>query len=323
MQKPPIPPLESETLRLLPAPETHPRCAPFAQGLGLDPGGTAIPAQRLIVVDAPRPWPKPVWGHPQLLHVTPKATGPDGPVRVLASVPRPGEVSRVRTFYRENSATQRVDHVLPDDVTAEAVGSLVDNLTCSASPAEVEGAEEADPTAVLVCTQGSHDVCCGTEGSRLANELDGAPGFQGMDILQVSHTGGHRFAPTAVTFPSGRMWAFVEREQLAQIQNETGSPADVAPFCRGWWGADSPASQMAERAVFASKTWDWERTDRKVVSGTGFDVRAGASGIFSVESNGTRQPVEIRVTRQVPTITCRAAGGLPAKPGWEYTTRLV
>ena len=54
-------------------------------------------------------------------------------------------------------------------------------------------------TDVLVCTHGTRDTCCGSLGTRLWRDLDAG----GATVRRTSHTGGHRFAPTAVTF---RWW---------------------------------------------------------------------------------------------------------------------
>lgn len=45
---------------------------------------------------------------------------------------------------------------------------------------------------LLVCTHGSRDRCCGQWGVRLARTLREA----GAPVWEVSHLGGHRFAPT-------------------------------------------------------------------------------------------------------------------------------
>lgn len=53
---------------------------------------------------------------------------------------------------------------------------------------------------LLVCTNGRRDVCCAVRGRPLA--LAAAEKRPGQ-VWETSHTGGHRFAPTAVLLPSG------------------------------------------------------------------------------------------------------------------------
>ena len=45
----------------LPARDEAVRCSVFAARLGLDPGGSAVHADEVMVVDVALPWPKPVW----------------------------------------------------------------------------------------------------------------------------------------------------------------------------------------------------------------------------------------------------------------------
>lgn len=74
--------------------------------------------------------------------------------------------------------------------------------------ASVRGATQADPT-LLVCTNGRRDVCCAVRGRSLASAAaHHAPGR----VWEVSHTGGHRFAPTAVLLPWGQTYARLDEQ---------------------------------------------------------------------------------------------------------------
>ncbi len=192
-------------------------------------------------------------------------------------------------------------------------------------------AEFGSPTAVparpavLVCTQGSHDVCCGSEGTRLADELhaliaaDAESLPQDLQVFRVSHTGGHRFAPTALTLPDGRMWARLDAAMVGTILKAEGDPAALAGHCRGWWGAETGSAQMAERALFAEIGWSLNAMDRTVA----VEERDSAqSDLCAVTTEDGRWTVEVAVGREVPTIACRQPGGLPAKPGREYKVLL-
>jgi hypothetical protein len=62
----------------------------------------------------------------------------------------------------------------------------------------------SDEPALLVCTNARRDVCCAVRGRPVALEAAAArPG----QVWECSHTGGHRFAPTAVLLPHGQTWA--------------------------------------------------------------------------------------------------------------------
>lgn len=64
------------------------------------------------------------------------------------------------------------------------------------------GISRDDDPLLLVCSHSRRDVCCARAGRPLALALAADPRWQGR-VWESSHIGGHRFAPTAVTLPSG------------------------------------------------------------------------------------------------------------------------
>ena len=79
-------------------------------------------------------------------------------------------------------------------------------------------------------------------------------------------------------------------------------------------------AQMAERAVFAAVddwTFDSEPRDVAVVGD------ANGSTTVEVASSRGRWTVTVEVGRAMPTISCGAPGGLPAKPGTEWIVTSV
>lgn len=310
--------LDPGALALLPEPDHTPRCADHARSIHADPGGTAITADLVVVVDVPLPWPKPVFDHDHLAGL--RGTGPSagGPMRLLASVPDDPDRRRVRTYRRRGGRAERTVHEPPDDTARR---SLLEALA-SVEPADLPWSVHTDEpeTTVLVCTQGSHDVCCGTEGTRLARELSELD-RDDLTVLRVSHTGGHRFAPTAMTLPDGRMWAHLDLATLVGITGRRLPTERVASRCRGWWGATTGPAQVAERAVFAHAGWEWNDTHRTVTELT--DGSGDGTTTWRVAGDAGEWIVELEPGRPVPTITCRADGGLPAKPGREYTVTAV
>ncbi|MBX3169734.1 MAG: hypothetical protein KF760_20190 [Candidatus Eremiobacteraeota bacterium] len=91
----------------------------------------------------------------------------------------------------------------------------------------------------LVCTHGSRDVCCGTLGPRLAQALRAA-GHQ--EVWEVSHIGGHRFAPTLWHLPSWRVYGRLSLE----------SPQCLPRFLRGH-AAYQPPLQVMEARLFQER----------------------------------------------------------------------
>ncbi|HSF86192.1 MAG TPA: sucrase ferredoxin [Acidimicrobiia bacterium] len=287
------------------------RCGVHARRHDYDPGGTAMSASTLLVAELAGPWPKPVFEHPALTGLSATIEMHSGTGRILAAVPPLGSHElRLHRFDRGLDGALAMTHVAetPDDIR-----SLISATTAlDAIPAEAVLVTEP---VVLLCTQGTHDVCCGIEGTRLALELEQA----GFNVMRVSHTGGHRFAPTALTLPSGRMWAYLDAPLLAGIIKQTLDPAHAAALCRGWWGAAPGAAQAAERAVFAQVGWAWERMARSVA----LQDQDGARSLWSVTGNGATWHVRTEPGRTVPVLACRASGGLPAKEATEYSAVVV
>lgn len=115
--------------------------------------------------------------------------------------------------------------------------------------ASLLGSLPGAPT-LLVCTNGRRDVCCAVRGRPLAaHAARVAPGR----AWEVSHTGGHRFAPTAVLLPWGQTLARLDDRAAEWVlaASETGHlPAELlGPLHdRGRSGVPA-ASQCAESHV--------------------------------------------------------------------------
>lgn len=118
--------------------------------------------------------------------------------------------------------------------------------------ASLPGAAEA-PAQLLICTNGRRDVCCAVRGRPLAAAAAQlAPGR----AWEVSHTGGHRFAPTAVLLPWGQTLARLDDESVRWVleASETGHlPAELlgAVHDRGR-SSLPPHAQCAESHVRAA-----------------------------------------------------------------------
>lgn len=299
---------------LLPAHDESPRCAEHASAIELDPAGSALSVDEVLMIDVPLPWPKPVWAADGFTHI-PEAVMAAGEVgrrvRALAAVPLDDGMSRIVAYERHADLGPMVRHEWRADEAA--IPEIADRLLREGfQSADAHRVEPAHPgREVAICAQGSHDVCCGADGTRLVTELLAVR--PGLSVRRVSHTGGHRYAPTGLTFPDGRMWGFVSVEEMGRIVDRDGSPATVTDRCRGWMGAE-PVGQVAERAVFAAID-DWAVDDvvRDVVvheSGDGWRC--------TVTVADQTWDVDVERGRAVPTVACRADGGLPAKPGKEF-----
>lgn len=303
---------------LLPAADDTERCAAHAERIDLDPGGSALWVDELIVVDMELPWPKPVWAKDGFTEVPElvMAAGEAGRrVRVLAAVPLDDGVSRVVTHrLTDHRAYARAEH----QVGARRIVDLLSRLLADgfdASPSTVVSYEPVRE--FLLCTQGSHDTCCGSRGASMRSDLEARD--PDIAIRRVSHTGGHRLAPTGVTFPDGRMWGLVDADDMAGIMDQSVAPSVVSHRCRGWIGAPMGPAQMAERAVFAEvDSWSLDTTPR-----TTSIVHDGERTVVDVVTDHGRWRVEIEPGRPVPMIACGELGGLPAKPGAEWVVASI
>lgn len=300
------PTLPQEALQLLPEADATVRCAEFSESVQLDPAGTAICADAVILIETALPWPKPVFAHPGLDGLMSMVDTSMGRARVLAAVPADESDLRVIVYRRTPTGADGTIHRPADPV------AFVTSLAHTA-PGDLEH-EPAPDGAVLICTQGSHDICCGADGVALALEAEAR---LDVPVHRVSHTGGHRFAPTAMTLPDGRMWAYLDGDDLVGIINRSDT-SDVADMCRGWWGATTGPAQVAERAVFALQGPSFDDSERHVEV-----VEAGDGWTCLVRGGDTSWSVDVEIGRIVPTIKCRELGGLPAKPGREYTVSRV
>ncbi|MGI9602502.1 MAG: sucrase ferredoxin [Acidimicrobiales bacterium] len=304
--------LSATAAALLPTADSSPRCADHQRAMAVDPGGTAIDADVLVLVDAPLPWPAKIADHPLLAGRGPDIEIAVGRARVVAVVPPPDRSrARVRLFWREGAEVLGAQCTIDDP---SELHDLFDDLERDhpQAVAAAHGGEATTTALVLVCGHGSRDQCCGTHGTRLAREL--AQLRPELTVERTSHLGGHRFSPTAMTLPDGRMWAHLGVDDLTAIIDRTMPATEASPRCRGWWGASMGAAQMAERAAFAAVGWSLDDHEREV------QVHSTPDGDFECRVTWPAGTIEARVavTREVPTISCRSAGGLPAKPSLEY-----
>ncbi|MGI9611956.1 MAG: sucrase ferredoxin [Acidimicrobiales bacterium] len=310
---------------LLPGATDEVRCADHARSLAVDPGGTAIRADRVVAIATPGTWPKPALAHPLLIDPVAAFGGSGVATRVLAAHPEVDGEGSVIVFDRLGpTAVERVFAVAPD--RPAELARLAQLLAAETETGDgqvsseflVARHEPARPT-LLLCAQGTHDVCCGAEGTRLALAMAADPSrFGGVRVLRVSHTGGHRFAPTGMTLPDGRMWSGLSLDDVERLFTPGGELGSLVDRCRGWWGADKGHAQVAERAVLGVVGRELGSVDRSV---TVDDAAADSTVRRCVVTAGERSwVVEVAVAREIPTIACRKPGGQPVKPGREYET---
>lgn len=82
---------------------------------------------------------------------------------------------------------------------------------------------------VLVCTHGNRDRCCGVLGGVIFAQLKSQLKLMLPDaVWQVSHLGGHRFAPTALCLPLGLLLGRIDVDDCSSIANAVMTNSDGA-----------------------------------------------------------------------------------------------
>ena len=161
---------------------------------------------------------------------------------------------------------------------------------------------------LFVCTHGRRDVCCGGSGTVLHDELaEVLAGDDTVRLFRVSHTGGHRFAPTALTFPDGLAWAHLDRAAATAVLRRHVAPASLAAHCRGSSSVGGPAEQVADREALVRVGWAWCDATRTVTATapTG-DGRRSEVRVDGVLPDGARlvAMVQVELEREIPQPTC-------------------
>lgn len=307
----------------LPAVGEQVRCATFTRAQHVRPAGSGLHLDRIITVTVPPPWPKPALKHGLLAPAVAACVA--SPVRTRLFAVEPGPqlqrefTAEIITYDRDGVGALRSALSLTHDsgsALADGIAAHVESI--AATPAgQIAGAVSMDDeSTLLICTQGSHDQCCGIEGEALAEAVAGDPSLaQRVSLQKVSHTGGHRFAPTLMELPTGRMWAFADLALVERLIRRTETAEDVRERCRGWWGATTGICQVAE--IEARATFGAPFTEAP-------EITAGApDDPIRVTHGELTWDVEVVVGRQVPVISCGAPSGEPVKPGREFHATVV
>jgi hypothetical protein len=140
--------------------------------------------------------------------------------------------------------------------------------------------------------------------------------WPGVRVRRCSHTGGHRFAPTGITFPDGRAWAYLTEDVLDRVVARSGTTRSLVPHYRGALALPAPA-QVAERAL-------WDRVGWSVFGGAVAATADGADGgpvhlVWDVPGSAGEAHATVAVRRMVPVPPCGSApdGSTKREPEWE------
>lgn len=288
------------------------RCAPWTLAHGVDPIGSAVALDRLVTVEVPLPWPADVGDLPWVASLE---LAPGTRVQtIVPDIARPDGTVLVTRWERAGARLDGTDWLVPAVDVPEALVAVA----AGGEPAGVEGSPAPDE--VLVCGHGARDRCCGGSGTRLAVEARAA--LPDVRIRRTSHLGGHRFAPTALTLPEGRAWAFLDVEALAGIVDRTMHPHQARDHYRGHVALD-PWAQVVEAIGLSEQGWaaldvDDLRAETDVDDG-------GESARVTLhwegpDGAGTRESV-VGIRRRYPVLQCGLPPESAKKDSPEYELR--
>ena len=314
-------------------------CSVFSKANGEDPGGTAPSWQRALLVEVRKPWDSEVQEtrhFPSVVSEALRRAEESGVACELLCITPDSEYSvddHVRVLYFQRpegpfATFDKDDYLVPN----ERLGPLVDALLMDRRRLGDFEPDLQDTSAVreiLVCSHGSHDTCCATFGFPIYDVLRNRYAAQSggsLRVWQMSHLGGHRFAPNIVDLPEGRNWVNLSHEDLDALVLRNRPPSELRDHYRGWLGLDTLYEQIVERELFIREGWAW--TDRAVggrVLSFDEDRQQAEVRIDVASSDGEASAAyqaEVKQTGTVPRVGC--PGGEPSGEAAQFTVgRLV
>jgi hypothetical protein len=242
------------------------RCSAWARRETVDPIGTAGSYAGYLLVPLPLPWPRDISEVPELVGVATRAKQLSFRLQALAV--GPDDDRRFRCYRWQGTLGRYVGWTagVGDDIASTALQLLHGEVP--RDMVEISG------TDVLICTHGNRDRCCGSMGTALHKAV-GMPAALGdnVSVWRTSHTGGHRFAPTALVLPEGTCWAYLDRGSLGRIVAHDGLVSDELRRYRGCAGLGGAMVQAVERELLGTFGWDLLTWRRSGIQGTDGRVR--------------------------------------------------
>jgi hypothetical protein len=235
-----------------------PRCSELAAERGEPLGGSAATATTWLCVEQPGPWGRDALWQSHLDHdvgrelaALSKGTG----VRTVL-IRRPGSHP---DRHRPEPHQIYLAHTVPGANWLEQAWVAdpkelfdLDFAALGAGTPSGLGELVTDPL-LLICTNGRRDVCCALRGRPIAAELATR---HGSHVWECTHIGGHRFAPTGISLPTGYAYG---RFDLAGAEALLSPGAGVLlEYCRGrsTWPAAGQTAELAIRAAINDRDPD-------------------------------------------------------------------
>lgn len=237
----------------------HEPCSAIARTSGEQLIATADPYDRFVLVEARTPWPDDMGMLPWMRSGWPSewveafnraaadAGGSGVRTKFLALAPDrqysdPETPRAIILERRPGYCTQWVRHEcsLQETDDFERICAIV------SGPLGQGGFQASRVRDLLICAHGQIDSCCGRLGVRLHRVTRKMLGEDtNTRVWRCSAIGGHRFAPTMLDFPSGRMWGHLGEDDLPVLL----AGREIVPIWdryRGAVGLDTRVEQAVE-----------------------------------------------------------------------------
>lgn len=291
------------------------RCSAYARASGLDPVGSAGTYHGYLLVEHPLPWPREFSDLETLDALRPalvEAARSGAPYRVqglVAGRQGGGDQARLVHYRRPDGAFSgyvREEFEVPLADVGRLGHDLLAGEAAGWSGARLDGDGPGEAVRdFLVCTHGSRDVCCGKAGMPVYQALhDRHPDVR---VWRTSHTGGHRYAPTAIAFPEGQFWAYLDGEMAAQVVDRSEPVASLAAHYRGASSLAGGALQAAEREAFARHGWEWlgwARDGRELEPADGSAPARVRIEYTAPDGRSGAYEATVSTARKVPVLDC-------------------
>lgn len=237
-------------------------CSHNSRDISLEaPIGSASAFTRAFLFEVPLPWARVPLETP---HIPTSITdaieefqAEQGKISVYLLAPEPAyavEGARLIDIQVIDGVISKREIIASDGDIAPVIQSLAHNEALPTST-------RIDPTPwrdVAICTHGSRDACCATFGAPMYLKMHvAAQSLPNTRVWRCSHLGGHRFAPTMIDLPSGRVYGLVDDAAARGILLGDSAPEALIPHYRGWVGHKAPELQMLEAHILEHIGWSW------------------------------------------------------------------
>lgn len=212
----------------------------------------------------------------------------DATVAALAAAGIRARPQFVRQPERE-AADVRVLFGLPDrlfEVSGASYDHLHDVDLVALARGDTTGARQVHEPRYFVCTNGQRDLCCARFGLPVYAALRERVGDRAW---QITHLGGHRFAPNVLTLPHGALYGRVQPADVATLVDHVERGELAMPYLRG--------TSFLPQHVQAAECFAG-RSGLRLLHVDGGDARArvrfvDGAGTLDIEVTRTTEPLSI------------------------------